>query len=382
MSKKTKSDKVRLQRVRLFVPYLAALFLTIGVFTFGMINRGTFHRETPIMRAITNQNWVPSGDEITSTFLTTDLADVMRIPAFTEMAENYMTVVFRYENAILVAGTTLRPVIIDTSNLTRGVIEHIVQRGETLADIASRLGVTTTQIRWSNNMRNDDINPGRRLYIPSVPGIVYVVRYGDTAASLAQRYQSTVNEIIAFNDLEISGLVVGRAIVIPNGVLPTAERPENATLGPAQFTPIIFGDAGIRQNMREVHNSWYWSREFSRTIGQGNPGSFGNCTWFAWYWRRNNMPQQYWLDGGAIGHAAAWVWRFSGTFVVNNTPRAGAVVQTSTAPPFGHVAIVETVHVDGSITIIEMNFIGFSRVNRAEISARNAANFRYIHQRR
>ena len=379
---KWKLSKKANERVRLLLPYLGAILVTVGVFTLGMLNRGSGVRETPIMRAIANQNWVPSGDELTSAFLTTDLADAVRIPAFAELAENYLSVFFRFENGVFAGDTTLKPVIIDTSNLTRGVREYIVQYGETLADIAARFGVTTTQLRWSNNLRNDNINVGQRLYVPSVPGIVYVVKDGDTVAAIAAKYQSPASEIISFNDLEVTGLVVGRAIVLPNGILPNTERPEYIPPTPIYFAPIIYGNAGVRNNMREVHSYGYWASEFWRTSWQGNPGFFGNCTWFAWYWRRNFMGAEYHLPGGTIGNAADWAYRLGGQFVIDNTPRYGSVVQTSTAAPFGHVGIVETVHGDGSITIIEMNFIGYNRVNRAEISAADARNFRYIHQRR
>ena len=44
-------------------------------------------------------------------------------------------------------------------------------------------------------------------------------------------------------------------------------------------------------------------------------------------------------------------------FTVNNTPEEGAIMQSSEGA-FGHVAFVESVNNDGSITVSEMNYDG------------------------
>jgi N-acetylmuramoyl-L-alanine amidase len=45
-------------------------------------------------------------------------------------------------------------------------MEHTVHYGETLSSIADRYGVTVRAIRHANNLQNDLIYPGQRLYIP------------------------------------------------------------------------------------------------------------------------------------------------------------------------------------------------------------------------
>ena len=44
-------------------------------------------------------------------------------------------------------------------------------------------------------------------------------------------------------------------------------------------------------------------------------------------------------------------------YTVNNTPKAGAVMQTSQGA-YGHVAYVESVNDDGSVKVSEMNYNG------------------------
>lgn len=64
---------------------------------------------------------------------------------------------------------------------------------------------------------------------------------------------------------------------------------------------------------------------------------------------------------------------------MNNTPEAGSILQSSEGP-MGHVAYVESVNDDGSVTVSEMNYNGgpFS-VSERTISASEAGSYNYIH---
>ena len=59
---------------------------------------------------------------------------------------------------------------------------------------------------------------------------------------------------------------------------------------------------------------------------------------------------------------------------VNNTPKAGAVMQTSQGA-YGHVAYVESVNDDGSVKVSEMNYNGGPGV----VSSRTISAKRFIH---
>ena len=64
-------------------------------------------------------------------------------------------------------------------------------------------------------------------------------------------------------------------------------------------------------------------------------------------------------------------------YTVNNTPKAGAVMQT-TQGGYGHVAYVESVNSDGSVTVSEMNYQGVGVVSTRTISASQASSYNYI----
>ncbi|EOA9110715.1 CHAP domain-containing protein [Staphylococcus aureus] len=105
----------------------------------------------------------------------------------------------------------------------------------------------------------------------------------------------------------------------------------------------------------------------------GNLYTAGQCTWYV-----------YDKVGGEIGstwgNANNWAAAAQGAgFTVNHTPSKGAILQSSEGP-FGHVAYVESVNSDGSVTISEMNYSGgpFS-VSSRTISVSEAGNYNYIH---
>ena len=64
---------------------------------------------------------------------------------------------------------------------------------------------------------------------------------------------------------------------------------------------------------------------------------------------------------------------------VNNRPSAGAIMQ-STAGAYGHVAYVESVNSNGSITVSEMNYgHGVGVVTSRTLSSSEAASYNFIH---
>jgi surface antigen/uncharacterized protein (DUF433 family) len=371
--------------IRYFVPYLIAFaFLIIFSAIGSQKNTRQVANSAPIMSAINEANFIVTADQLSESFIIADLANTMNLPSYDTINENFISLVIKHETSQTNETKIEKPNIIDTSDLSRGIDEYIVQEGDTLDAIAAKFNITTTQIRWSNNMKTDAVTPMQKLFIPTVPGILYTVKSGDTIEALAEKYQSNAEQIITYNDLENSGLVEGSTIILPNGQLPEVERPEYVPPAPqpsSSYSYISSANARTRLNMREIESRAYWLSEYNATRGQNNPGAFGNCTWFAWYWRRQYMPEEYWLPGGVIGNAGFWNRKLGGSFYIDHNPTYGDVVQTDTRNP-GHVAVVIAVHDDGSITIREMNVIGLNRVNDAEIPANIARTYNYIHQRK
>lgn len=377
------------------IPYLACFGIILAVMFFGSQKNYDGTNSKPIIAAINDTSFVVTADQLSESYIVADVANIVNLPSVLTINENYTSIVMKYEVAGASGGNTViaKPNVIDTSSLVRGIITHKVQNGETLKSIAAASnGVSETQIRWSNNLKTSTISVGQTLYLPPVSGILYTVKKGDTMDSLAKKYGSKVEEMVIYNDLENNGsLTVGKTIILPNGTLPETERPEY--VAPVVHKPVISGsgtnyysyvrDSGVRQGMTQIQNYSYWRNMYNNTRGWGNPGAFGNCTWFVWYWRRANMGSNYWLPGGTIGNAGTWTYAaWSNAYVKNKTPGYGAVVQTSTGSP-GHVAVVVGVQQGSHILIQEMNYSGYAGkyniVYQSRINWADAIKYNYIH---
>ena len=373
------------------IPYLATFAIVFAIMFLGS-QSNTEQSTTPLLASLSDNTFTITSDQVSESYTIASIASSISLPSTATISENYVTVNALYE----VTGTTNvsentvieKPTIIDTSSLSRGVITYVVKEGDTLDSIiaANNLKATKDQIRWSNNLKDENLTVDATLYLPTVAGIVYAVKDDDTVESLAEKYKSDVAKIIAYNDLEDKELETGMRIILPDGVLPEKERPEYVPPKPKPtytYTYTYVRDSGSRHNMFEVGNYSYWYNMYYSLKWQGNPGAFGNCTWFAWYWRRNNMPSNYWLPGGSIGNARSWIYTLGGSYRTGRVPEYGAVMQ-STSGGYGHVGVVVGVDYSNYITIQEMNFAGpngkFNHVYQSTMSWSDALNYNYIYE--
>lgn len=106
---------------------------------------------------------------------------------------------------------------------------HVVQRGETLASIAWRYGVTVDQLVQANGLPSSHwIYVGQRLVVPGAvqagtaqvvatpSGGVHVVQAGESLSSIAARYGLSVWDLAQANNLSVlSWVYVGQQLVLP-----------------------------------------------------------------------------------------------------------------------------------------------------------------------
>jgi membrane-bound lytic murein transglycosylase D len=87
-----------------------------------------------------------------------------------------------------------------------------VRKGESLATIARRLGVSTAELRSANGLKSDKVAVGTRLVIPATDlagtadsggggGLVYTVKGGDTLSSVARDHSVSSNDLASWNGI-------------------------------------------------------------------------------------------------------------------------------------------------------------------------------------
>ncbi len=94
-------------------------------------------------------------------------------------------------------------------------ISYIVQRGDTLSEIALRFDVSQSDLIKLNNLQKDSVYYGQYLIIPS-DSTVYKVRIGDTLSHIAIRFNTTVNKLSTINNLKSNKIIVGQKLKLPS----------------------------------------------------------------------------------------------------------------------------------------------------------------------
>jgi surface antigen len=309
--------------------------------------------------SLTDSDTPPSVDEVVATGVAADLAERTNLPIAKNVANLSVSLTAKSELAQTDTATITKPQIIQPSESARTIITHVVKRGETVSSLAKHYSISADTIRWANNIdqQTDALEPGRKLTILPITGVLYTVKHGDTVQSIARTYTSDADRIVLFNDLELSSLKPGRKIIVPSGEKPAA--PDTTVSSFAGQSGSIAGNAFVG-------------------LSAGNRYAPGNCTWYA-YERRQQLGKPV---GSFWGNANTWASnaRAAG-YRVDSTPAVSAVL-VDQAGFFGHVAVVEKVKSNGDIVVSEMNnyaYGGFNIVNYRTISAGQAAAYLYIH---
>jgi LysM repeat protein len=124
----------------------------------------------------------------------------------------------------------------------------VVQRGDTLSEIALRYGMTVAQLRDLNGIADPNrIVAGQRLRLSGQPvvaatapsavvEVIHVVASGENLTAIAHRYGSTIAAIAGANGISNpSFLRVGQRLAIPGTAAPAAPAP--AATAPAVPAP-------------------------------------------------------------------------------------------------------------------------------------------------
>jgi LysM repeat protein len=101
------------------------------------------------------------------------------------------------------------------------IVEYIVEPGDTFWTISQEFNVSLNTILWANNLnQNTLIQPGQKLIIPPVSGVIHHVKDGDTVSDIAKKYKAKTEEIVDFNNLSSEAdIFVGDILIVPNGVI-------------------------------------------------------------------------------------------------------------------------------------------------------------------
>lgn len=373
MEKQAKEHRL-IYKIGKVLPYLVAFVLIFGVAKVGSDDKMNAEASSLNLNAMASSDSGVSADQLSELYVVASLSDSFSLASIDTVSSNYVAAsVLKEIGQTNTTNSFAEKQSQASVNISRGVQTYTVKEGDTMESIAAAFGLTTDQIRWSNGLKNTEVSPGQTLDLSTVPGIVYAIKNGDTIESVASKYGTSATEIVAYNsNIETAGMVEGSKIVLPGGVLPETERPEYvAPVYNYNYSYTYNGSTSARQNLRVI-NERIWT-------DPGNRMYPGQCTYYAWWWRKNDPRSQGPLPDGLQGNANAWAGTLAAYgYRVDRTPEVGAVFQT-TAGWYGHVGVVLAVNSDGSILVREMNYAAAYVATEATIPASQTRSFMYIH---
>lgn len=243
-----------------------------------------------------------------------------------------------------------------------GVSLYTVQEGDTVSGIAAKHFITVNTILWANDLENvDAIQPGDQIFILPVAGLTHIVQSGETIDSIAQKYHAERDRIIAFNELPANGeLKNDQEIVIPDG---KKDEPKAPVVDPLRRQYATSSGDGAATDLSSG------LKKLEGKAGTGHTFPYGYCTWY--------VAQKRFVPWG--GNAGTWLYNAkSSGYKTGKSPTVGSIVVTTDSPYYGHVALVESVG-NGVITVSEMNYKGWGKVNRRVISTSSRSIKGYIY---
>lgn len=175
-----------------------------------------------VVVTIPNETWpyiVQAGDTLTSIGqrFGTDVAVLAAVNGITDAAQ------IQIGQTLKIPGQRPANVVVSSGD-TAG--RHVVQRGETLSQIARRYNTTVAELQRLNNLPNASlIVAGQVIQLPggttgggTTTGSqqVYVVKRGDTLSQIAERFGVSTTDLARANGITNPRLIfAGQQLVIP-----------------------------------------------------------------------------------------------------------------------------------------------------------------------
>jgi len=273
------------------------------------------------------------------------------------------------KNTLLAAAGTVAA--LTGSSVVASADSVTVKAGDTLYAIATAHNTTVNALASANGLSNINmIFVGQQLQLPGTSAnnaapaatnnnasantttsagasnATYTVKAGDSLWGIANSNGMTLSELLSLNGLQANSYIFpGDSLKISGAGAATATPSAPATDNGQS-------SANTNNNWGTVDNGYTNS---NNTVSSTNTYPYGQCTWYVK--GDLNWVGNYW--GNAVDWASTAV---AAGHTVNSVPTVGSIAYFAAgvqgASSYGHVAVVDSVNADGTVTISEANYAG------------------------
>ncbi|MDP5039042.1 MAG: LysM peptidoglycan-binding domain-containing protein, partial [Candidatus Gracilibacteria bacterium] len=287
--------------------------------------------------------------------------------------QDYTTSDIFEDNSFLSINTIIDNGKRDLSGNTE-VIEYEVKPGDSFSTIAYKFGISGNSIYWANDFKtNKVLQPGEKIKIPPVTGVIHKVEKGDTLLAIAKKYKVDTVEILTQNGLTIdSNLIAGREIIVPG-----AEKIIEKPVVISTVTNVVKNKTTTSQNYSFSNSSSIISGSTSgeyQLVKRTPTRKFywGNCTWYVAQYKNvtwNGNANQWLRNAKSVGVATGSKAEIGSIIVFNGR---------GYNPRYGHVGIVVN-RIGNDIIIKDMNYRRLNEVTTRKISINDPSIIGYIY---
>lgn len=134
--------------------------------------------------------------------------------------------------------------LVPTEQIKSKFNAYTIQKGDTLYSIAKLYGMSIDDLKKSNDIKSDQINPGTKILLSketiTKKESVYTVVPGDSLWGIAKRFGVTVKELLDANRLSKEMVLIGQKLMIPGNVQITNAE----VVGAADSFTVEFSEQG------------------------------------------------------------------------------------------------------------------------------------------
>lgn len=91
---------------------------------------------------------------------------------------------------------------------------HIVKKGDTLASIARKYGISISEIKEINDLKTKKLKIGQKILLKRTGPRTYTVKKGDNIWKIAKKFNVDAEEIMELNELESDELKPGQKLIL------------------------------------------------------------------------------------------------------------------------------------------------------------------------